>query len=310
MRIIIEGYDPVDRQLVRGELAGVDRAQTQAADIVTLQFDAAPADNSASSGGGDGAAAAPPAAPPANVVIKQNPTLLQKARPGDVRVGACVWDGGFILSAILEHRARSGALRLAGARCVELGAGCGLAGLVAARLGASVMLTDQKEVLVHARGNAAKNKALWMPAPPGPAPRGPQQQQAQQQRQQAQDAGPPPPGSAGVMPLDWAAADMAEAAAAVRRAMGGRIDVLIGSDCIYPDPAGCKANAEAFIEACVALCDADTVALITYEVRIPEVREALLGAARARFNLRLLAAEEVPDGWRSERVETFEMRLL
>jgi hypothetical protein len=149
MRIIIEGYDPVDRQLVRGELAGVDRAQTQAADIVTLRFDGAPP------GSGDGGAAAGGAgAPPASVVIKQNPTLLQKARPGDVRVGACIWDGGFILSAILEHRARSGALRLEGARCVELGAGCGLAGLVAARLGASVMLTGA--AATHAAGAHAK----------------------------------------------------------------------------------------------------------------------------------------------------------
>lgn len=45
-------------------------------------------------------------------------------------------------------------------------------------------------------------------------------------------------------------------------------------------------------------------------MRIPEVREALLGAARARFSLRLLGPEQVPEGWRSERVETFEMRLL
>jgi hypothetical protein len=86
-------------------------------------------------------------------------------------------------------------------------------------------------VLVHARGNAAKNKALWMPAPPGPAPQG---QQQQQQQQQQEDAGPPPPGSAGVMPLDWAAPDMAAAAAAVRQAMGGHIDVLLGSDWCAP----------------------------------------------------------------------------
>jgi hypothetical protein len=50
--------------------------------------------------------------------------------------------------------------------------------------------------------------------------------------------------------------------------------------------------------------------LITYEWRLPEVRAALLGAARARFgSVRVLAREELPEGWRTDHVETFEMAL-
>ena len=42
----------------------------------------------------------------------------------------------------------------------------------------------------------------------------------------------------------------------------------------------------------------------------PQVREALLGAARARFgSVRVLPPEELPEGWRTQHVETFEMRL-
>jgi len=123
MLITIEGWDSVDRKPVKGRLTSVDRGQTQAADLVTVTV-------------GTAAAAAGK-----SVVVKQNPTLLQKTKPGEVRVGACLWDSAYILSALLEHLVGNGDLELEGARCVELGAGCGLVGLVAARLGASVMLT-------------------------------------------------------------------------------------------------------------------------------------------------------------------------
>lgn len=330
MKIVIEGWDPIDRQPVRGELTSVDRAQTQAADLVTVVLSAASASASASASEiGDAAAAAGgPTAPPLRVTIKQNPTLLQRTKPGEVRVGAAVWDSGYILSALMEREAELGKLRLRGARVAELGAGCALAGLVAARMGASVVLTDKADVLVHARGNAAKNRLLWTAGGPPPPPplaaaaartpaggdgggsggsgtqaqgrRGQQQQQEQQQ----------PPGSASVMPLDWSAPDAMAQAAAVLEAMGGPADLVIASDSIYPDPTGCATNAKGFVEACAALCGPETRVLVTYEWRLPEVREALLGAARARFSdVRVLAAEELPEGWRTQHVEAFEMRL-
>jgi hypothetical protein len=133
MLITIEGWDPADRRPVRGELTGVDRGQTQAADLVTVTVAPPPPD------GGDGYGQPQPL----SVKIKQNPTLLQRQKAGEVRVGACLWDSAYVLSALLEARAVGGALRLAGARCVELGSGCALVGLVAARLGASVMLTGE-----------------------------------------------------------------------------------------------------------------------------------------------------------------------
>ncbi|KAI8467939.1 MAG: hypothetical protein J3K34DRAFT_523316 [Monoraphidium minutum] len=303
MRITIEGWDPADRRPVRGELGGVDRGQTQAADLVTVAVTPGPGGG----GGGGGGEAC--------VVLRQNPALLQKAARGEVRVGACVWDSGYVLCALLEARAAAGQLALGGARCVELGAGCGLVGLVAARLGASVMLTDKADVLVHSRGNAAKNRMLWVP-PAGPGAKaaggsgGAGLQGGHQQQQQQQAESMPPPGSAGVMALDWSAPDAADAVAAVRAAMGGPLDYVLASDSIYPDPTGCATNAQGFIEACAGLCDSHTRVLITYEWRLPEVREALLGAARARFGaVRVLPPEELPEGWRTQHVETFEMRL-
>lgn len=53
----------------------------------------------------------------------------------------------------------------AGRRCVELGAGVGVAGLTAARLGAHVVLTDRRPLLSLLRGNAARN---WLAGAPDP----------------------------------------------------------------------------------------------------------------------------------------------
>lgn len=144
MRIIIEGWDPVDRQPVRGELAGVDRGQTQAADLVTVVLSTSGQQEGQQTSGTSQpstAASSSSSDSTVSVVIKQNPTLLQKTKPGEVRVGACMWDSGYVLCALLEQEVRRNTMSLAGARCVELGAGCGLVGLMAARLGASVMLT-------------------------------------------------------------------------------------------------------------------------------------------------------------------------
>jgi hypothetical protein len=59
-----------------------------------------------------------------------------------------------------------------------------------------------------------------------------------------------------------------------------------------------------------ALCDPHTLVLVTYEWRLPEVREALLTAANNRFGyVRVMSQDELPEGWRTTHVETFEMRL-
>ncbi|KAJ1463141.1 putative methyltransferase-domain-containing protein [Pelagophyceae sp. CCMP2097] len=57
-----------------------------------------------------------------------------------------VWECGVVLAAALDWAG----LRLQGVRAVELGAGCGVAGLAAAFLGADVLLTDRDAAVVEA----------------------------------------------------------------------------------------------------------------------------------------------------------------
>ncbi|EFJ33269.1 hypothetical protein SELMODRAFT_84102 [Selaginella moellendorffii] len=75
--------------------------------------------------------------------------------------GAVVWDSAVILTKFLEHAVDSGMLELQGKKCVELGAGCGLAGCVAALLGARVILTDLPDRLRLLQKNVDENVSCF-----------------------------------------------------------------------------------------------------------------------------------------------------
>ncbi|KAG8521032.1 Protein N-lysine methyltransferase METTL21A [Galemys pyrenaicus] len=68
-------------------------------------------------------------------------------------VAAVVWDAAVVLSTYLEM----GAVELRGCSAVELGAGTGLVGIVAALLGAHVTITDRKVALEFLKSNVEAN---------------------------------------------------------------------------------------------------------------------------------------------------------
>ncbi|XP_036175789.1 protein N-lysine methyltransferase METTL21A isoform X1 [Myotis myotis] len=71
-------------------------------------------------------------------------------------VAAVVWDAAVVLSTYLEM----GAVELRGRSAVELGAGTGLVGIVAALLGAQVTITDRKVALEFLKSNVEANLPL------------------------------------------------------------------------------------------------------------------------------------------------------
>ncbi|GJP47958.1 hypothetical protein CLOM_g7125 [Closterium sp. NIES-68] len=94
----------------------------------------------------------------------QSPSCL--VRPGVT--GSVLWDSGVVLAKALEHLADSARLPIRGSRCLELGAGCGLVGIVAALLGAShVHITDQFDRLRLLHRNVCHN---LLPSHPLSAP--------------------------------------------------------------------------------------------------------------------------------------------
>lgn len=87
--------------------------------------------------------------------------LLLAEAPGDLGIGGKLWDGALVLSRWLAGS--EGRALVEEARCLELGAGTGLVGLAATRLGASqVVITDMNEVVPLITRNAKCNtpKAL------------------------------------------------------------------------------------------------------------------------------------------------------
>lgn len=110
-------------------------------------------------------------------------------------LGRTVWDGALVLARYLEDRAASLPLADPSAKLVEIGAGCGLAGMVAARLTgrpAQVLLTDLPHVIDQLAFNCATN-GLICP----------------------------------VLPLDWSQPHPPDVAAL------GPFDVVLGADVLY-----------------------------------------------------------------------------
>lgn len=81
---------------------------------------------------------------------------IEQGAVGPGSTGAAVWTAGNSLSAFL---ATEGGAMVRGRRCIELGCGTGLCGIVAARLGATeVLLTDGNTLVCErARANVERN---------------------------------------------------------------------------------------------------------------------------------------------------------
>ena len=111
---------------------------------------------------------------------------------------ATVWPAGEVLARALQHPDVFAPEQLRGKRVLELGSGCGVAGLMAAALGAgSVSLTDLPAVLPVLARNAER--------------------------------GPRPEGTAvEVWPLEWD--DERAGGRAAQRARAGALDVILGAD--------------------------------------------------------------------------------
>ncbi|KAI3756613.1 hypothetical protein L1987_56435 [Smallanthus sonchifolius] len=81
-----------------------------------------------------------------------------KVRMGTPGVtGSVMWDSGIVLGKFLENAVETGLLVLQGKKVVELGAGCGLAGCIAALLGSQVILTDMPDRLRLLKKNIEDN---------------------------------------------------------------------------------------------------------------------------------------------------------
>ncbi|KAK9815244.1 hypothetical protein WJX72_000525 [[Myrmecia] bisecta] len=256
MKFCLEGWE--DGQPVQSWLTSPDRWQTQAAERVTVEVQ-----------------------PGLSVLIQQQPSKLTANRLG---VGACLWDGALVLTAYLSAQPRDS---FQGLRCLELGAGVGLVGLVLAKLGASVMLTDKPALTSLLRGNVAKNWLGARPHPSVPADR--------------------PRGRADVAALEWGKPGYMDQVAAFAKEP---LDLVVATDCCYIDPEGETPDSNHFVKACAGLCSAKTRCLVTFETRSDELRQGFLTAAQTKFShVEQIPHSQVPEEYQVEYIELYELRL-
>ena len=161
------------------------------------------------------------------LACRSAPLVLQQAPFCPEGFASTVWDSSIVLSRYLERRAADGHAivtsggtsaasaeppSFAGVRCIELGAGCGLPGLVLHALGADVTLTDLQGNLPlltrNAEGNARRGEAAAGEAAAGEA-------------------------AAGVVEFRWGPAPLPSALAPFRP-----FDLVVATDVLYVSASG------------------------------------------------------------------------
>ena len=82
------------------------------------------------------------------------------------------------------------------------------------------------------------------------------------------------------------------------------------ADCVYDDPTGVSPDASHFAAVAAGLCQEGTRVLVTFETRGERLRAAFLSAVKQRFTrVQRIPAESLPELYRVEHVELYELRL-
>lgn len=88
------------------------------------------------------------------------------------------------------------------------------------------------------------------------------------------------------------------------------IDLVLAADCCYIDQDGESPSTPAFVETCAGLCGPDTVVLVSFERRSPQVRQCFLDESRRRFSrVEKLSFAGLPAALRLEYVDLWQLRL-
>lgn len=211
-----------------------------------------------------------------SVRIKQLPNALNASRLG---VGACLWEGELLLANYLGHQPQH---KFMGSRVVELGSGPGLIGLLLAKLGAKVVITDIPKVLPLIEENVALN-GLDTASKHGKET-----------------------GTVEVEELEWGVEGYM---ARVQALASTPIDYVLAADCCYIDNEGVSPSTEHFIRACHGLCSSNTKCLVSFELRSKQVKSTFLSEATKIFSsIERIPKSALPKGCQVEHIELYELK--
>ena len=209
--------------------------------------------------------------------------------------GGIVWESAFCLAGYLRRRAREGRAIARGkrfARCdvVELGAGCGLLGMVASALGAkNVIVTDHPDAMPLLRKNVDANEGALREAA-----------EAHERTRVALKAkkGDGRARGVGALPLDWTSdehlSDVVEL---------GPYDVVLATDVVFNE------SLVAPLVRCIRRClrRRDGVAFVCLQERCPDAFRAFRKTCEEHFEVREIPGDDV--GFVDEECVLFELRF-
>ncbi|KXZ52753.1 hypothetical protein GPECTOR_8g144 [Gonium pectorale] len=184
----------------------------------------------------------------------------------------------------MEHTNGNSSLphyRYIGARVVELGAGPGLVGILLARMGAKVHITDIAKVLPIIQENVDANGV------------------GLQQRRGATE------GYAVCEELEWGSEGYERVAA---RLAADPVDWVLAADCCYIDQEGTSPSTPAFVRTCALLCGPTTRCLVCFELRSSEVQRVFVEEAQKAFaKVERLPPHTLPKPCQVEHILLYEL---
>lgn len=198
--------------------------------------------------------------------------------PNSKHLGTTVWDASMVFAKFLEKNCRKGRFspsKLKGKRAIELGAGCGVAGLGMALLGCDVVSTDQTEVLPLLMRNVDRNASRIMQADPG------------------SDSF----GSIEVAELNWGNIDHING-------VGPPFDYIIGTDVVYAEHL-----LEPLLQTMLALSGPKTTILLGYEMRSTNVHEQMLRLWKRNFEVKNVPRAKMDSKYQHSSIQLFIMSL-
>lgn len=198
--------------------------------------------------------------------------------PNSKHLGTTVWDASMVFAKFLEKNCRKGRFspsKLKGKRAIELGAGCGVAGLGMALLGCDVVSTDQTEVLPLLMRNVDRNASRIMQTDPG------------------SDSF----GSIEVAELNWGNVDHINA-------VGPPFDYIIGTDVVYAEHL-----LEPLLQTMLALSGPKTTILLGYEMRSTNVHEQMLRLWKRNFEVKNVPKAKMDSKYQHSSIQLFIMSL-
>ncbi|KAJ3672164.1 hypothetical protein LUZ60_006885 [Juncus effusus] len=199
--------------------------------------------------------------------------------PNSKHHGTTVWDASMVFVKYLEKNCRKGKFsptKMKGKRVIELGAGCGLAGLGMCMLGCDVISTDQSEVLPLLARNIERNISYIS---------------------QTNSDHSGSFGSIKVAELDWGNKSQIEA-------VGPPFDYIIGTDVVYSEHL-----LEPLIQTILALSGPRTNIIIGYEIRSTVVHEQMIQMLKNYFNLKTIPKSKMDNKYQHTSIDLYSMDL-